>query len=908
MNRLLPLGFFSLLALVPVWSGAQENGRIAISTADLKTPKSVLILSGPWKYKAGDNSHWALPSYDDSAWESRPTTMPLGDDLPAGWQGIGWFRLHIVLDANFPNELLGIVSRQFGASEIYLDGVLVHRFGRIDAPARISENSIDSHPHPLFIEPGTNHLLAVRYANFSARHLHAIGAPSGFQLELGTLDGAIERQLEMLGTYRIYQLFFIGVLSTFAVLHLTLFCFYPANTQNLYYALFSVTTAGLVFLNFQQFFVSDIEQHVLLWRLWRLAILLTTLAGLRLTYAIFSRRLALPFWAFLISALVLAFLSWFKLDLLPYIYFFSLTVFIDILRLVFGDYIRRRRERSKLETKGTEWILGLGIVGLICPTIYQIFLNIGLATPVQGLEFPYLFGLPLFFLALSVYLSQDFAQTHKDLQFQLFRTRELSTHLEEANKGLEARVIERTHQLEEAKNEAEAATQAKSHFLANMSHEIRTPMNAILGYAQILQRSPHLASEHRPAIETIKKSGDHLLGLINEVLDLSKIEAGRMELSPTRFELHGLLAALGSTFELLATKKGLAWQLEGIGTEPLWVHGDEGKLHQVLTNLLGNAVKFTHEGEVGLAVHRADDRYSFVVHDTGPGISAQEQQTLFEEFQQGAAGQQSGGTGLGLALAQRFITLMGGLLQVESSLGQGSLFAFELVLPAAAGQDASQTLDWRRVQHLASGQTVAVLIADDVVENRQVLASLLQGIGVTVRQADDGLQVLAALDEAVPDLVFMDIRMPVLDGLGTLKKIRTRPEWAGLKVVALSASTLSHQRQAIVAEGFDGFIGKPFRFEEICGCLADLLAVEFVYAEETLEDPPRADWSKVEIPPDLLERLSEATEFREVTRLESDLQELELLGEDAHRLAAHLRTLLKELQLDEIQTLLDTRR
>ena len=260
--------------------------------------------------------------------------------------------------------------------------------------------------------------------------------------------------------------------------------------------------------------------------------------------------------------------------------------------------------------------------------------------------------------------------------------------------------------------------------------------------------------------------------------DIGDILAGRMELIATDFELSDLLASLGSTFELLATQQGLVWRLESVEETSLWVHGDEGKLRQVLINLLGNAVKFTQEGEVVLGLQRTGGAgYAFTVSDTGPGISDQEQQTLFEAFQQGSAGQQRGGTGLGLALSHYFVTLMGGQLRVDSALGQGSRFSFELGLPAVESQVSSEPTPWAQVQHLAPGYEVEVLIADDVVENRQVLAGLLQDIGVQVRQAADGQQALDAVAEKTPDLVFMDIRMPVLDGVAALQQIRNRAEW-----------------------------------------------------------------------------------------------------------------------------------
>ena len=320
--------------------------------------------------------------------------------------------------------------------------------------------------------------------------------------------------------------------------------------------------------------------------------------------------------------------------------------------------------------------------------------------------------------------------------------------------------------LDQARGEAEAANHAKSLFLANMSHEIRTPMNAILGYAQLLRRSPDLAPDHQHAMQTIQQSGDHLLNLINDVLDISKIEAGRMELSPSDFDLQALLETLGVMFELQCQEKGLEWRLEGVGDESLPVHGDEDKLRQVLINLLGNAVKFTQTGRVVLRfMPQPEDQYRFEVVDTGLGLAPEDQETLFQAFQQGAAGSQQGGTGLGLTIVQRQLQLMGAALEVDSALGHGACFGFTVCLPAAQGELPTEAQGaWSKVRHLADGYAVRALGVDDVAENRDVLRGMLAEIGAEVEIAENGQQALERLETSGPDIVFLDIRMPVMGG------------------------------------------------------------------------------------------------------------------------------------------------
>ncbi len=482
------------------------------------------------------------------------------------------------------------------------------------------------------------------------------------------------------------------------------------------------------------------------------------------------------------------------------------------------------------------------------------------------------------------------------------RTRELQEAKDRLEQSLAAEQDARTA-AEEARKIAEEANQTKSIFLANMSHEIRTPMNAILGYAQILQGDADLSDDHRKAIETIGQSGRHLLGLINDILDISKIEAGRQELNPSDFDLRGLAQGLAKMFEVRCRQKDLRWHRETDVPEG-FVRGDENKLRQVLINLLGNAVKFTGEGEVVLRVQaRASDRYSFEVSDTGPGIAPEQQAAIFEPFHQESEGGAQGGTGLGLAIAHRHVELMGGQLGLASEPGEGTRFFFDLLLPPGQGQPEEEERDWSRVQHLADGVSVHALVVDDVATNRDILSQMLTRIGVEVETAESGLQALEQVRQRRPDIVFMDFRMPRMDGVETRRRLVA--EHGAMVIVAVSASVFEHQRQGYVEAGFDGFIDKPLRAEQVYACLARLLNATFTYESLSVEpEEPTVDPGDLVLPEPLYRSLKEAVEGHSVTELRKCLDELEALDGAERQLAVHLRRLSQQYDMEAILTTL----
>lgn len=481
------------------------------------------------------------------------------------------------------------------------------------------------------------------------------------------------------------------------------------------------------------------------------------------------------------------------------------------------------------------------------------------------------------------------------------RVRERTAELAASNEALREEAATR----KQAEMEAAKANLAKSEFLANMSHEIRTPLNAILGYSQILLRNGSLRPFQRDAVVTIASSSDHLLRVVNEILDLSKIDAGRMEVTLVDFDLAAMINSLAGMFHAHCDHKRLGLRVEGFDTRrPIHLRGDEGKLRQVLINLLGNSVKFTERGCVTLrAFDQGEDSWRFEVEDTGQGIPREVRTNVFEPFQRGANCGDLGGTGLGLAIAKRQVEIMGGTLNFESTPGHGSLFGFEVRLPRAYPTGKYGLEPAREIERLAEGCEVRALVVDDVRENREVLSTMLALIGCEIVTAENGRQAVEAVSSSHPDIVFMDMRLPEIGGLEATRRILEKFAPSGIKIVATSASALDHERLRYLEAGCDDFVAKPFRLERIYSCLGSLLNLKFTYNESPPREPNifDIDLAQIALPEDLAARLVMAAELHSATVLKSCLREVEALGPYGIRLAEHLRTFLSCYDMETIQ-------
>jgi signal transduction histidine kinase/DNA-binding response OmpR family regulator len=796
----------------PARAGEPAPGHTmrADSMAVLGRRAGAFRVDGEWKFRLGDDPSWASPRLDDAAWATLdPGAWPTDSILAAvraleraGRPGVAWFRVPLQVDRTLIGVPLGLHFHNWGAAEIYLDGRLIHTFGTVDAlgaEAAIRSGSLV--PGLLIAFERPDALLAVRFNIASA--VDVMGRAGNELYALSIVPQESVTKWVHKGN-RIWALItgMAGLLAALGLLHLLLYAFLRRPVGNLYYAVFALLVAAVY--GFQVIIFELTDDHRLMMAIFTRAVLpvftAAFLALLAFLYATFYERIPRYFAAIaaLTAIALLVYALFPREDVGRFTSLSYVVIAVEGLR-VLGVALWKRTDGARIIAAG--FAVFFALMG------YQILLYAAGTQQEESLLF--LLGFVAVAVSASIHLARNFARTSRSFE-------ELSLHLEE-------QVRERTAELEEAKLAAEAANRTKSQFLANMSHELRTPLNAIIGYSEMLtEEAKDLGhADYVPDLLKIHTSGRHLLGLINDVLDISKIESGRMELYIETVDVSALIGEVATTITPLIEKNGNTLDVT-VAPDAGTMATDHVKVRQVLFNLLSNASKFTEGGRIGLAVarERGEDgveRVRFEVSDTGIGMTAEQLERLYQPFMQADASttKRYGGTGLGLAITQRFVEMLGGSVAAQSEPGVGTTFTVSLPATVAQPHDAelepvaSSSLAGRPA---AAAGAATVLVIDDDASAREMIGRTLAREGYRIVEAADGAEGLRIAREMRPDVITLDVLMRGMDGWMVLSRLKADAELADIPVVVVS---VVDERNLGFALGAYEYLTKPVDRERL---------------------------------------------------------------------------------------------
>jgi signal transduction histidine kinase/CheY-like chemotaxis protein len=463
------------------------------------------------------------------------------------------------------------------------------------------------------------------------------------------------------------------------------------------------------------------------------------------------------------------------------------------------------------------------------------------------------------------------------------------------------KLISSEHQLKIAMEDAKNANKAKSIFLARMSHELRTPLNAILGFTTILKKSMNATTQEKDNLNIIKKSGEHLLNIINEILELSKIEAGKIELLAKTFDFYELIKEIEDVFSFRCEGKDLKFTINLSNNLPKMIHADEQRLRQILINLLGNSLKFTKEGEITLNIYELNNKLFFEVKDTGIGIDKKNQEKIFKPFEQVKLDNYTQqGTGLGLSITKELISLMGGTIYLKSKLGSGSEFYFSINYEKSLEENLLINSKAKNIIGIKNQQnSKTILVVDDIKENRNLIVQLLSSYGFKILEASSGVGALELFYKEKIDLIFMDILMEDLDGLETMKIIREKETKTRLPIIALSANVFEEDKKQALLCGADDFLPKPVEEKDILIILEKYLSVELEY-EEKLEKEENDIFKELKnLPKEFFEKLNDEVLLMNNEAILSLIKKYELSKD----LQNHMENLINEFKYQELMDL-----